>query len=54
MYFHVENVKGNNIDTIIFKDRPIMKMYAEYRSDQSKTQSPRYYDLWRKKNIYHH
>jgi mannosyltransferase OCH1-like enzyme len=54
MYFHVENVKGNNIDTIIFKDRPILKMYDEYRSDQSKTQSPRYYDLWRKKNIYHH
>ncbi len=48
MYFHVEN----NIDTIIFNERPILKMYNEYRIDQSKTQAPRYYDLWRKKNIY--
>ena len=54
MYFHVENNKGNNIDTIIFKNRQILKMYDEYRMDQKKIQSPRYYDLWYKKNIYHH
>jgi mannosyltransferase OCH1-like enzyme len=50
MYFHVKN----NIDMIIFKDKPILKMYDEYRTEQKKTQSHKYYDLWRKKNIYQH
>ncbi len=48
MYFHVEN----NIDTIIFNKRPILKRYNEYRIDQNKAQIPGYYDLWLKKNIY--
>jgi hypothetical protein len=52
MYFHVENIKGNNIDMIIFKNRSILKMYDEYRTDQKTNGSVHYVDLWRKKNIY--
>jgi mannosyltransferase OCH1-like enzyme len=48
MYFHVEN----NIDKIIFKNRPILKMYDAYRIDQKTNGSVHYVDLWRKKNIY--
>jgi mannosyltransferase OCH1-like enzyme len=42
----------NNIDMIIFKDKPILKMYAEYRTDQQMSQSIHYNKLWNKKNIY--
>ena len=37
---------------IIFKDKPILKMYNEYRNDQKTNGSVHYVDLWRKKNIY--
>ncbi len=42
----------NNIDIIIFKDKPILKMYAEYRKNQKMSQSIHYNELWNKKNIY--
>jgi mannosyltransferase OCH1-like enzyme len=42
----------NNIDMIIFKDKSILKMYAEYRTDQQMSQSIHYNKLWNKKNIY--
>jgi mannosyltransferase OCH1-like enzyme len=51
MYFYVENKKGNNIDMIIFKDRPILKMYNEYRTD-IKQLGKNYVQLWLEKNIY--
>jgi mannosyltransferase OCH1-like enzyme len=42
----------NNIDMIIFKDKPILKMYDEYRTDQKMSQSIHYNELWNKKKIY--
>lgn len=47
MYFNVEN----GIDIIIFKDRPILKMYNEYRTD-IKQLGKNYVQLWGEKNIY--
>jgi mannosyltransferase OCH1-like enzyme len=42
----------NNIDMIIFKDKPILKMYDEYRTDQKMSQFIHYNELWNKKKIY--
>jgi mannosyltransferase OCH1-like enzyme len=52
LYLHYEN----NNNTIIYKTVPILKMYDEYRNEQknNKYKYISYYDLWSKKNIYHH
>jgi mannosyltransferase OCH1-like enzyme len=47
MYFDVKN----NIDMIIFKDKPILKMYDEYRIEQ-KQFGKNYYQMWDDKEIY--
>ena len=53
LHLHFEN---NNNNTIIYKTVPILKMYDEYRNEQknNKYKYVPYYDLWSKKNIYHH
>jgi mannosyltransferase OCH1-like enzyme len=47
MYFNIEN----NMETIIFKDKPILKMYDEYRMEL-KQFGKNYYQMWEDKEIY--
>jgi mannosyltransferase OCH1-like enzyme len=47
MHFNIEN----NMETIIFKDKPILKMYDEYRMEL-KQFGKNYYQMWEDKEIY--